>query len=419
MDKLLTILVFLLKHFQKGSKMKKGVLLFFTAVLPLLADQPKLFSPSINFYGLTQYRLRGEATRFTADDNKTGMAVDYFNRVGFYLGTLAKLNDQVTMQLQIGNDWISTEDVKYLANNPSNVKEKKYPFFSVPYFSLAYAKWDPGYFKIAAGIIPLFNYGPLDLIERSLALNSYNSAALISWAVGSNNAMLGAQIGAPVLKGDFKLGVELFSTVVDSRKQTAANESSNTVITDPKKNPGSVMFVMNVPMSSGAFTFTPQFVGILNRLYRKSIGGGDNEVAGGFTAATKIGKSASAYVTAACSRLSNEHSRLPVGVNSDTVDFAQADVFDFHGFITGAGSNVDIGPGTLFFDFKYSMSEDVKVDSSQSNYIFADLKYSWNINKYISLMPRVRLFTTIYAENNPGLDYKNVIRPELIFTGKF
>jgi hypothetical protein len=394
--------------------MKKALFVFLVSCFSFIQAQQSF--PSITPYGLAQYRLRTEITNYQGN-GKSGTSIDYFNRIAFYLGAAAKLNNQVSMQLQVGNDWVSTEDVNYLAGNPSNTKKgKSYPPFSVPYFSLAYVKYDPGIFHVSAGIIPLLSNGTLDLIERSLSTGSYNSAALISWAVGTNNSIIGAQIGMPVVKGDFKMGIDLFSTVVESRKQTAGDEKANTINEKPNRNPSSIMFVGDIPMSVGNITFTPQITGILNRLYNSKAEKGDHEIAGGLSAGVKLNKVNSIGFSTAYSMLSNGNSKIAAGATSDT---AQSAVYDFRGYIAGVNGTFVAGPGAILCEVKYSLSEDKELTNAMSQYLFADLKYSWSINKYVSLMPRVRLFTTIYPESNPGLDYKNVIRPELIFTGKF
>lgn len=394
--------------------MKKAAAIFLISCISFIQAQQSF--PSVTPYGLAQYRLRCDITNYQGY-GKSGSSTDYSNRIAFYLGATAKLTDQVSMQLQIGNDWVSTEDVNYLAGNPSNTKSaKSYPPFSVPYFSLAYVKYDPGFLHVTAGIIPLLSNGTLDLIERSLSAGSYNGAALVSWAVGTNNSIMGAQIGAPVITGNFKMGIDLFSTVIEPRKQAAANEKTNTVIENPKRNPSSVMFVGDIPMSVGNVTITPEVTGIVNRLYNTRTEKGDHEIAAGLSAGMKFCKTNSINFSTAYSMLSNGNSKLVAGTTSGTVDSV---LYDYYGYIAGVGGTFVAGPGAILVDLKYSLNNDKELKKALAQYLFADLKYAWSINKYVTLTPRVRLFTTIYPESNPGLELKNLIRPELLLTGKF
>jgi hypothetical protein len=392
--------------------MKKVLAVFLVSCFSIIQAQQA--SPSVTTYGLAQYRLRTDITNYQGN-GKSGTSVDYSNRIAFYLGAAAKLNEQVSMQLQVGNDWVSTEDVNYLAGNPSNAK-KSYPPFSVPYFSLAFVKYNPGIFHVTAGIIPLLSNGTLDLIERSLSAGSYNGAALVSWAVGTNNSIMGAQIGMPVVKGDFKMGIDLFSTVIEPRKQMAANEKTNSIIEKPNGNPSSVMFVGDIPMSVGNVTITPEVTGILNRLYNSRTEKGDHEIAAGLSAGIKFNKVNSIGFSTAYSMLSNGNSKLVTGTTSGTVD---SNIYDYRGYIAGVGGTFVAGPGAILVDVKYSFNDDKELKDAMAQYLFADLKYAWSINKFVTLTPRVRLFTTIYPESNTGLDYKNLIRPELLLTGKF
>lgn len=121
------------------------------------------------FYGLAQYRLRIDYTRVSDNDRNFRSAIDYSNRIGFYWGTVFSPSPDFMLQFQLGNDWVSTETVTYPGNNPATVTEKSYPPFSVPYFHLAFIQWTPGLFTLTAGKVPLLSYGPLDLIEQSLA----------------------------------------------------------------------------------------------------------------------------------------------------------------------------------------------------------------------------------------------------------
>jgi hypothetical protein len=166
----------------------------------------------------------------------------------------------------------------------------------------------------------------------------------------------------------------------------------------------------------GDVTFTPEVIGILNRLYNTRTEKGDHEIAAGLSAAMKFNKVNSIGFSTAYSMLSNANSKLVTGTTSGTVD---STVYDYRGFIAGANGTFIAGPGSILIDVKYSFNDDKEFKDALAQYLFGDLKYAWGINKYVTLTPRIRLFTTIYPKSNSGLKYKNIIRPELLFTGKF
>ncbi len=354
--------------------------------------------PSVTPYGLAQYRLRLQMHTQTPDSGSDRTAMDYANQLSFYFGAKIKVNDQVTMQFQGGNDWVTTEGVGLTTNNWWLSKG------NFPYFHLAYAKYDAGIFFITIGQQPIASNGPLDLIERSLRnpanTMSYTGAGLVSWVVGTNNTMAGIKVGAPLVKGDFKLGAELFSTVITPRTQTAAEE--------PTSNPPATMWVLDFPISIAALTFTPQVIGILYRNYNATTEKGDHEIGAGLSASYKVMDGVAVNACGGFAQISNTNSRTA------------ADVPDNHrGIIAGIGGSYKAGPGAAIVDFKFSNDGNTEDDSTMSSYIYVDAKYGWDINKNFQIMPRIRFFLTSYADNNASLDSKQEIRPELLITGKF
>jgi hypothetical protein len=418
--------------------------------------------PTFTTYGTAQYRLRlrvfSNSTKDTMIIVKTDTVrspkasqseMDYMNQIAYFVGLKIKVNEKVSMQFQAGNDWVATEDVSWLGNNNWSAKSGLYP-----YFHLAFAKYDAGCVYVVAGKQQVNNNGPLDLIDRSLRSPkptvgvNYAGAALVSWVVGTNGNMMGLKVGAPILKDNFKLGAELFTSVIDARAQTFVDLKTNLAKEEAYKNPSSTMLVLDVPMSIDKLTITPQIVGIINRIYNPRTGKGDHETGGGLTAAYKINDMVSVNAGGGVAMISNEHSRAAsleptttttanlvsgvVGGAKTTYADTNYILFKQTGMIVGAGTVIKAGPGNVFFDLKYSSdknSENAKMDGS---FVFADLKYGWSVNKNFILMPRVRLFqSTVNSMNavnvyDPAvktrravLESQTEIRPELIFTGSF
>lgn len=411
--------------------MKKTLVLFIILLLTALLSAEEA-GITATPYGMAQYRLRLKVCNQTPTSGEAQKAMDYFNMIGYDAGAKIKLNTQTSMQFQVGNDCISTEEVDFNANNYT--KKGLYP-----YFHLAYAKFDPGRMNVAFGIQPVVSNGPLDLLDRSLRNRNYACASQLQWAVGTNNSMMGLKLGAPLVKGEFNLNAELFTTIIEKRTQLLAVE--------PKSNPSAVMFVLDLPMTIiKDLAVTPQAAAILNRNYNSITESGDHEIAGGFSANYKLNPIASFCASAGAARLSNENSR-PVIAKMETLLFIDTTAWTkkMHidttfqpackqaGLIFGVGTVVNAGPGKINFDIKYSSDENQEVAESKSGYFFADLKYSCVINKYLVLMPRIRVFRSQYGANDlivntvseaakrngVKLDSKTEIRPELIFIGQF
>ncbi len=391
-------------------------LLIITAILfssPFARVEPQ--DSTVTFYALAQYRLRIDYTRVTDSAQYTLSASEYSNRIGFYWGTIINPSPDFLLQFQFGNDWVSTEMVSYSGNNPATVSDKKYPPFSVPYFHLASAQWNPGIFRFAAGKIHLQSFGPLDLIERSLAGGTYSEAAFISWSVATNNSLMGIRAGMQLLQNSFNLGIDLFSTVIETRRQNLINDDG---LTDNNpSNPAAVMTLADIPVSVGNLSFTPQFSLIFNRNYNASRDKSDHEISAGFTLSYQFPNSLSASLYGAFARLSNVNSRNPLD-SSSFFESGTAPVYDQRGFITGAGTTVPLGPGELIFEARYSNAYNLRDNGSLSHYIFGDLKYAWKPGQYVTIMPRFRMFTTIFPLSKSNLKFSSLLRPELILTGQ-
>ncbi len=353
-------------------------------------------------YGHAQYRLRLRMTykEFAGGEDTLKSKYEYKNQIAYFLGTKATVGEQLHLQFQIGNDWVFTEEVDWLANNNFGAKSGVYPFFH-----LAYASWNPGPFHLAFGIQPLFNYGPLDLLERSVrdsdqdgfADGSYAAAALYTYPVGTNNSWMGVSVGAPILKDNFKLGVDYFMSIIEDRPDT--------FLEDPEINPNAILNVINIPMATGPFTITPQAFVLLYKYYSEITGEGDNEYGAGLAATYKIGEGSSVRASFGYARNATENSE----VRGDSTQ---------QGIIAGAEGKFAAGPGSIIAAVNWSSDENLDRDDSRTNFLYTDLKYGWKVIKGMVIMPRVRTFTVIAPDNAP-FNYQVEVRPEILFIGAF
>jgi hypothetical protein len=349
---------------------------------------PLSFTP----YGLSQFRLRYDFNINNKNDTiaKSG---NYSNRIAYKFGVNIKADDQTTFNFEIGNDWASTEEV---TGDSGVYKQYK------PYVHLAAVNWDPGYMHIRTGIIPVKGTALLDLIGRSIDKNkkNYGEAGHINWAITTDNSLIGLNTGVPILKDDFKLGIEFTTVVLESRKVAA-------VVDGFRRNASSVALFFNVPMSAGGLSLNPQLIITPSSNLSTDPDGKkhrDPEIGGGLDANYKINDAALITAGFGIAHISNENSRT--GTTAE---------YDRTGINATVGTVIKLGPGKLNFDFNISFNDDSKKEDSLQMFPFIDLKYGWSINKYFSIMPRIRGFWYIYPDDR----INTLLRPEIIFTGSF
>jgi hypothetical protein len=181
------------------------------AAAPSAPAVEKKASPlAITWYGMAMLRFREDIiTNFKTTDTVEASAA-LSQRIAYKIGARVKPNDQMLLQFELGNDWHATEEV-----DPKNYLGKR---GLSPWFSLAYAQWDPGYLTLAAGIIPVKGTALMDLLAVSIYYDKrYKAAAHFAWGDITNMSQTGMRIGVPVLKGGFKLGVEAMTAVIQQR----------------------------------------------------------------------------------------------------------------------------------------------------------------------------------------------------------
>ncbi len=369
---------------------------------------------TITPYGLAHYRVRGD---FTTQSDSAGNELKqkvYSNRISYYLGVKAQVHDKLSLQIQLGNDWVNTEVVSYKANNNQNYTKALFP-----YFHLAFASFTPGPFSFLFGKIPVESYGPLDLLERSIATNTYGSngglgASFVGWATGTNNSLIGLKAEIPVLKNETKLSINLTYAIIDGDAvlNTLRGQSLSA---DPKSNPSEQLFILDIPLKVKSLKLTPQIFTILNRNNNKYTEESDNEYGAGLTAELKSGK-VSLRAKGGFATYDNQNTRVNYPVN-DTTRTTLAELEQF-GFIGSIGTTVPAGPGNILLDVSVSSDENKKKSGSKVLYPYIDAKYSYSPVKNLDFVPRLRVFISKFDETNV-IDKKTLVRPELIIQAKF
>jgi len=359
------------------------------------------------------------------DDGGTESATDFQYKLAYKIGVKVKVNEEVSGQFEIGNDWYACETVDAInsGNLVSLSRASQKRDFVTPYFSLAYMKWNPGCLHMDVGIIPVGGSSLLDLIGAgmlwgynttgsaigSASGSAYKMAAHIPWGVITNFSVPGMRIGMPILKDDFKLGIDVTSTILEERAVAAKVDSI------ALKNNSAIMIMADFPMSAGALTLKPTFIINLNRFYRDSgkalIGikdKADNEIGAGLEAGYKINPSACLRAGFGYAQMSNENSKLPTDL-----------AVEEQGMNGNIGTTIAMGPGKIDFDFNLSTDENKKITDSRVMYPFFDLKYGWAVNKNFIIMPRTRLFFTTPAKNDVTYKSKFYMWPEVMLFGTF
>lgn len=344
-------------------------------------------------YGMSQYRLRYEFINKKTNDVTTSSG-NYYNAIGYKMGLKATLNQQVSAQFEIGNDWAATEKVDAsLYNYPGTRKALS------PIFTLACVKWDPGYLHVEIGIIPVKGTSVTDILGGSLAKGNYQEVSFSNWATNSNNSMQGFRIGAPLVKGDFKFGIDLMTSIIKQRTVSTMDQF--------KSNNDAIMIMADFPISIAGLSLIPQFIAIPYRNYSKVGNVADNEFMVGFEGNYKVNDAVSF-------KFGFGFAIFAQNVTSDTTSkdtLVRKDV----GTNGGIGSTIKVGPGKLDVELRIASQENNVLKDNLTLYPYVDLKYGWAVNKYFVIMPRVRLFVT--TEANDNLTIKT--RPEVIFTGSF
>lgn len=390
------------------------------APAPVVAPAPAPASApagiQATFYGMGMTRIREIVYSNSRKDGGTESATDFQYKLAYKIGVKIKVNDQVSGQFEIGNDWYACETVDAInaGNLLSLSRASQKRDFVTPYFSLAYMKWNPGCMYIDAGIIPVGGSSLLDLIGNGMLWgagsgSAYKMAAHIPWGVITNFSVPGIRLGMPVLKDDFKLGIDVTSTILEERAVKAAVDSVFL------HNNSAIMIMADFPMSSGALTVKPTFIINLNRFYRDSGRAlidikdkADNEIGFGLEAGYKINPSACLRLGFGYAQMSNENSKLPADA-----------AIEEQGINGTIGTTLKLGPGKLDFDFNLSTDENKKIADSKVLYPFVDLKYGWAVNKNFIIMPRTRLFFTTPAKNDATYKSKFYTWPEIMLFGTF
>ena len=376
--------------------------------------------------GLAMFRLRDEMYYNRLQNGKMEESATFSNQIAYKLGLKVNPCDRVLLQFELGNDWYATEEALGI---PGNYYTKRNPL--TPWFSLAYAQWDPGYLHVQAGIIPVRGTPLMDLLGMSLLFNrSYKMAAHIPWGVVTNFSQTGMRLGAPIVKGPVTVGLDAMSAIIEQRYIKIGLDTM-------KLNPCAVEFEVEAPISADALTLTPQLFIIPNRSYNKGNGKSDMEYGMGVDGGYKLEDGFTLRAGFGYARNSNKNSAAPNNMIydmyydpfsmfkvADTVnEMLDSAKFDRWGINLNVGATLKLGPGKLDVDLNLSNERDELDANVDDLYGFADVKYGWALEKNFILTPRIRFFITDpYAQRNGTkdlYDYKVTARPELILAGFF
>jgi hypothetical protein len=388
------------------------------AAAPAEAKPAKPAKPEtkVDFYGAAQYRFRYRMHSISDTAGNSGSTNDYQNLFSWRAGLKAKVNDQLALQVQIGNDWGAGEAVNWANNNTPGARVG----FQNLYVHIASFKWNPGYMFVEGGVIALNSNGTLDLLERSLNIGSYGEAGFQGWSTETNASMLGIKLGIPIVSEGVKISAELFQTVIDQRAQSLS------VSDNIPGRPSSPMFVFTLPVEAGALKVTPEVTAILNRNWNYGIEKGDNEILAGGAVGYKLNDGVSLSLSGGFGAVSNENSKAgtygTAGGRESNITQAAADTLPFYkssGLLVGVGTVIKAGPGNIQFDFKYNNAKNVEnEDGTSIDYMYTDLRYGVKVNDKFTVTPRYRNYYRVFPSNNANAS-RMENRLELILEGSF
>jgi hypothetical protein len=373
-------------------------------------EKPK--GPEITWSGLAMIRLREDIIQNTAADKIETSSNNYSNRLAYKIGAKIQANPQVSFMFELGNEWYATELVS--GGNMMGAKRGLYD----PMFLQAWAQWDPGCLHMQVGIDPVKGSATMDLIGMSLLFNRNYvgggfQACQLPWGVTNNFMYPGLRVGAPILKDDFKLGIDVFSGIAEERTVTTTTAALF------KDNSSAIINIVDIPMSVGALTLAPQFVIILNRNFRDDAfvtDESDNEMAFGSDFGYKVNKEVSLRAGFGMAMVSNANTKR-ASVADTLVGVPE---YDRQGMNVTLGSSIKMGPGKLDLDFNFGTNEDKKIADNQATYEFVDVKYGWAVAKNFIIMPRTR----VYLGQVPAAGYTDKasnmrVWPEIMLFGSF
>ena len=386
-----------------------------TSAAPEPAPAPKPVvapaGPAITWSGLAMIRLREDIIRNTTVAKVDSSSKNYSNRLAYKIGAKFQANPQVALQFEIGNEWYATE----LVNGGDAMGDGANRHILDPLFLQAWAQWDPGYLHLQVGIDPVKGSATMDLIGMSLLFNrNYIGggfhACQLPWGVTNNFLYPGLRIGAPILKDDIKLGIDIFSGIAEERPVTLGTSATY------MDNYSAILNIVDVPFSVGALTLSPQFVMILNRNFRDQGASGvikdkaDHEIGFGLDAGYKAGDMVNFRAGFGMAMISNKNTALPTDV-----------LYDRQGMNIILGSTIKAGPGKLDLDFNIGTNEDKKLTNNGSTYEFIDVKYGWGVAKNFTIMPRTRVYLGQVADPAGTTTKASTLRvwPELLLFGAF
>ncbi|MDR2592603.1 MAG: hypothetical protein LBC59_07340 [Chitinispirillales bacterium] len=406
--------------------------------------------PKVDLYGSASYRFRGRLWNATDKDDKSGSSFDYLNLLGWSFGAKVKVDDQISLQFQIGNDLNSGESITWW-NNKAPQGRSYLAGADNLYVHLAYGTWNPGPLYLTGGVIPVVSNGTLDLLERSMSTGKYDESIFQTWSSQLINSLIALKLGVPIVKDGVKVNAELTYSIIDPRVQSLVKSGDaglSTPDADPKSNSTGSLFILDIPVVAGDFKVTPEFTYISNRNYNETLEKGDDELIYGFSASYKVNAMISLNANFAAGSVSNENSLVGTYGNSRRSDtntvIADANKYVSNGLLYGIGGTVKAGPGTMAIGIsagnsyngadKYSVTTtdnsdpenpvvtvknyDPKTLTNRDDYI-VDVRYTWNIHSKFNIAPRWRFYYSAYDENSGKLKSKIENRPELVMTWSF
>lgn len=347
-------------------------------------------------YGLAQYRLIGDYYSATDSSNKNSNSLNFSNKVAICFGFYVKYKSLLLFHFQFGNDWLKNEQIGYPSKQSAILSEIKYFPFLFPFVHLAYIKWTPGPFFIAAGKMKIDNFGALDLIERTVVSNNYDGTAFIGWSDAINNSIIGIRTGIIGKSKTFCFSSDFFTTII---KRLQSNKNS-------------LLGVFNLQFQNRHFSLHPQVALFFNK-YPDSISSNIKlEKAIGLTTYYYVNELVSLNLTSAWSHFET----IDETFSKDIVPKQHNSFnYDHNGFQLGLGSSIKCGSSIMILNSKYSKSGNRNAGHSEDHFLSNNFIFKLILHPNMFVTAQIRFFHIFSSQK----DYRlYAVRPEIIFDFK-
>lgn len=337
------------------------LLIFFLSYSKNKADT--IFFP----YAHASYTYRSDFSKINKANIKSD-STDFSHIFGLDFGFKILLKQHLQIHCEFGADQSKSENFHYA--NPDQYFLHSYQSFELPFLHHAFLKWGPSFFYFEAGKIFIDNYGPLDLIERSLESGSFGGAAFISWSAATGNSLFGIKSG--FTKNESKRSVLELGTAVITKPALQSFQNDN-------ENP-CILLILTSSLQLNKLSFFPQIVilsGTFQHLKRF------HELGAGFTTSFSLSENIKFNYLNAFALIKNN-------LQNNTLPEKKPTQISEYGFESSLKTEIRHKVNSFNIITKYSLNISKEDPDSIDHFLSCELAYSFNYIFSILLTPKIQ-----------------------------